>query len=74
MLAGLLFGPVSRIEGPVAVKFLDGLAPLALVACALAVIAFTKYHDHGLLLLVPLVAGVVFIVTPIAFLIAGGST
>jgi len=73
LLGGLLVGPLSRVEGPVAVSVLDGLAPLGYVAFALAIVAFTRYHDRGLLLLVPVVVGIVSITTVFAFLIADGS-
>jgi hypothetical protein len=66
LLAGLLMGPFSRVEGPVAVSFLDGLVPLGLIAFVLVIVAFTKYHDRGLLLLGPLVGGLVLIATLVA--------
>ena len=71
LLAGLLVGPLSSIEGPVAVSVFGGFAPLGLAAFVLAIVAFTKYHDRGRLLLVPVVVGVVVIVTFVAFAIAG---
>ncbi len=73
LLAGLLVGPLSRIEGPVAVNFFEGFAPLGLVAFALAIVAYVHNRDRGLLLLVPVVVGIVLIATPIAFFIAGDS-
>jgi hypothetical protein len=71
LVAGLFVGPVSRIEGPVATTFLDGFAPLGLVACALAIVAFVRYHDRGLLLVVPVVVGFVLIATRIVLSIVG---
>jgi len=71
LFAGLFVGPVSRIEGPVATNFLDGFAPLALVAGALAIIAFVRQHDRGLLLLAPVVIGFAVIAARIALLIVG---
>jgi hypothetical protein len=71
LLAGLLVGPVSRIEGPVAMNFLDGFAPLGIVACALAIVAFARHHDRGRLLLVPVVVGFVLIATRVALLVVG---
>ena len=70
LLAGLLVGPLSRVEGPVAVSFLDGFAPLGVVAFALAVVAFARYHDRGRLLLVPVAAGVVLAATFVALSLA----
>jgi hypothetical protein len=74
LLAGLIVGPISRIEGPVVVTFLNGFAPLGVVAFLASIVAFAKYDDRGLLLLVPFVVGVVLIATPIVFFFAGGST
>ena len=74
LLAGLLVGPFSWIEGPVAVGILDGFVPLGFAAFALTVVALVGYHDHGLLLLVPFVVGIILIATPVAIAVAGSTT
>ena len=74
LLAGLVVGPLSRIEGPVVVSFVNGFAPLGVVAFLASIFAFAKYDDRGLLLLVPFIVGIVLLATPIVFLLAGGST
>ena len=74
LLAGLIVGPISRIEGPVVVSFVNGFAPLGVVAFLASIFAFAKYDDRGLLLLVPFVVGIVLLATPIVFFLAGGSS
>jgi hypothetical protein len=74
MLAGLIVGPISRIEGPVVVSFANGFAPLGVVAFLAAIFAFAKYDDRGLLLLVPFLVGTVLIATPFVVFFASGST
>jgi hypothetical protein len=74
LLAGLAVGPISRIEGPVAMSFLNGFAPLGVVAFLAALVAFAKYDDRGLLLLVPFVVGIALIATPVVVFLASGST
>jgi len=74
LAAGLVVGPISRIEGPVAMSFLNGFAPLGVVAFLAAIVAFAKYDDRGLLLLVPFVIGIALIATPFVVYFATGST
>lgn len=74
LIAGLMVGPVSRIEGPVAMSFMNGFAPLGVVAFLAAIVAFAKYDDRGLFLLVPFVVGIALIATPFVVFFASGST